>query len=63
MREPNQVVELGYLSFDKATPGEVLPSHGPLSDQDLLLFRDWECAAAPRGVHKFMVSGMAIELH
>jgi hypothetical protein len=63
MRIPERTIDLGHLTFDKAEPCEVLPSHGPLSEQDLLLFRDWECAAAPRGVHKFLVSGMAIEIH
>ena len=63
IRKPEQWSEIARLTFEDAVPCEVLPSHGPLSDQDRVLFRDWECAAAPRGVHKFMVSGMAIQMH
>ena len=63
IRKPEQWIEIARLTFEDAVPGEVLPSHGPLSDQDRVLFRDWECAAAPRGVHKSLVSGMAIQMH
>lgn len=62
-RQPDRWIELARLTLEDAVPGEVLPSHGPLRDQDRTLFRDWECAAAPRGVHKFVVSGMAIQMH
>jgi len=63
IRKPEPWVELARLTFEDAVPCEVLPSHGPLSDQDRVLFRDWECAAAPRGVHKGLVSGLAIQPH
>ena len=63
MRKPEHWIEIARLAFEAAVPGEVLSSHGPLSDQDRVLFRDWECAAAPRGVHKFLASGMAIQMH
>ncbi len=62
-RQPDPWIELARLSLEDAVPGEVLPAHGPLRDQDRMLFRDWECAAAPRGVHKSLVSGMAIQMH
>ena len=53
-----QVVAL--LDFAAAEPGPVLPTFETLSEQDLSLFAEWECAAAPRGVHKFLSSGMEI---
>jgi len=62
-RQPEPWIGLARLNFEDAVPGEVLPSHGPLRDQDRTLFGDWECAAAPRGVHKSLVSGMAIQMH